>query len=443
MKGGQVLSEHPLPPGAELVVGRSDGCDVTIADGSVSRLHARLVGDGEGAYVEDLGSANGTFVDGTRARGRVRLADGQEVRVAQRAHAAPFVLRFQDDRPPKVDEATETSELRERWARFVADGGDGDADGKMLPGLPPAPAPNEPLWRMGAPDAAPLMTVAVTDADRQPPAARAASDAVPPRAASVPTPPRTARPGMPRTTDAPPPPTTAAASPPAAAGAPRRKNWIWALAALALFGLVAVASLAAWWFLGSRRSHVDARPAASEAKTLVPTLAPQPPSPVRVQAAVAAAAATPAPPPGAEVLVVPTAAETTVTGVGAASSPAAISAHPLAGKWAARLENVFYPEDDYVIELRLDLQQRGGDVSGSGRITIEGKGMTFGVPATKVSGTLRRGPPPWAVSLRLPFGRPIGELQLEGTLDGDALAGTFRSSAAKQPGAWQAVRSQP
>jgi len=140
---------------------------------------------------------------------------------------------------------------------------------------------------------------------------------------------------------------------------------------------------------------------------------------------------------------VPTTTETTVTGVGAASSPAAISPHPIAGRWAARLENVFYPEDDYVIELRLDLQQRGGDVSGGGRITIEGKGMTFGVPAATVSGTIRRGPPPWAISLRLPFGRPIGELQLEGTLDGDALAGTFRSSAAKQPGAWQAVRSQP
>lgn len=441
MKGGQVLSEHPLPPGAELIVGRSEGCDVTIADGSVSRLHARLVGDGEGVYVEDLGSANGTFVDGTRARGRVRLADGQEVRVGQRAQAAPFVLRIQDDRQAKVDEATETRALRERWARFAADGGDGDADSELLPPLPPTPAPNEPLWRMGTPDAAPLMTVAVTDADRPPPA-RAASEAAPPRAANMPTPPRAARPATPRTTDAPPPPTTAAASPPLTAGAPRRKNWIWALAALALFGLVGVAALAAWWLVGSRRPHVEAPTTSSNAEAAVPKLAPRPP-PVPTQAAVAAAPAAPAPSPAPEVLVVPPATETTtVTAVGAASPPAANPAHPLAGKWAARLENVFYPEDDYVIELRLDLQQRGGEVGGGGRITIEGKAMTFGVPATTVSGTIRRGPPPWAVSLRLPFGRPIGELQLEGTLDGDALAGTFRSSAAKQPGAWQAVRSK-
>jgi len=83
LRGGQVLAEHPLPPGSELVLGRSEGCDVTIADGSVSRLHARLVADAEGIYVEDLGSANGTFVDGERTRGRVRLSHGQQVRAAQ------------------------------------------------------------------------------------------------------------------------------------------------------------------------------------------------------------------------------------------------------------------------------------------------------------------------------------------------------------------------
>lgn len=427
MKGGQVLSEHPLPPGAELVVGRSEGCDVTIADGSVSRLHARLVADGEGVYVEDLGSANGTFVDGSRVRGRARLAGGQEVRVAQRANAAPFVLRVEDDRQPEVGEGTKTGELRERWANFAA-GGESDGDAELPPPSPPSPAPNQPLWRMGAPEGAPLHTVRVSDADRPSAPARAASDATPVRAAGA---------------VAGSPPTTAAASSPAAAATARRKSWIWALAGLAFLGVLAVAAVAAWWFVASRREHGDARPASIAAAGVIARVAVQPSSPAPTQAAVPVAA--PAPSPAAEVLVVPTEAEaTTVTRVGAeaASSPAAVSARPLAGTWTARLENVFYPEDDYVIELRLDLQQHGADVSGSGRITIEGKAMTFGVPATAVSGTVRRGPPPWAISMRLPFGRPIGELQLEGTLDGDALAGTFRSSAAKQPGAWHAVRSQ-
>ncbi len=395
MKGGQVLSEHPLPPGAELVVGRSDGCDVTIADGSVSRLHARLVGDGEGVYVEDLGSANGTFVDGTRARGRVRLADGQEVRAAQRAHAAPFVLRFQEERE--------------------------------LPSPPaPSPAPNQPLWRMTSPDEVPAFTVPVTESPRPAPPEPEPADDEPLLYAPV----------------AVPPFATGGASPPTAASAVRsRRSWLWGLLGLGLLVALGLASLAAWRFLHLLPRGEETRPVPSVAAATAPPPASPTTAPASTRSMVPAAAT--APSPATEVLVVPDGQPTTEVSASAASSPAAIAAHPLAGKWAARLENVFYPEDDYVIELRLDLQQRGGEVSGSSRIDIEGKAMTFGVPATTVSGTIRRGASPWAVSLRLPFGRPIGELQLEGTLDGDALAGTFRSSAAKQPGAWQAVRSQP
>ncbi len=435
MKGGQVLSEHPLPPGAELVVGRSEGCDVTIADGSVSRLHARLVADGEGVYVEDLGSANGTFVDGTRVRGRARLDSGQEVRVAQRAQAAPFVLRVEDERQPQVDESTKTGQLRERWARFAA-AGDGDQDEELPPPVPIAPAPDQPLWRMGGAEPTPLVTVRVADADRpSPPVQRgAANDATAPPAASA------ARPRTPTAGPA----SSVGASPLTPASAKRpRTVWLWGLVALALLFIFGLVSLVAWRVFRLLPRDPEARPSLSMTAPPASKLS----SPAAAATTEGAAlAATPAPSPAAEVLVVPTeAATTTVTGVGteAASSPAAATGRPLAGKWAARLENVFYPEDDYVIELRLDLQQRGTDVSGSGRINIEGKAMTFGVPATTVSGTVRRGPPPWPVSLRLPFGRPIGELQLEGTLDGDALAGTFRSSAAKQPGAWHAVRAQP
>ena len=131
-----------------------------------------------------------------------------------------------------------------------------------------------------------------------------------------------------------------------------------------------------------------------------------------------------------------------VVDVGARPAPPASSRpNPLDGKWAARLENVFYPEGDYVVELLLDLRQRGALVTGNGQVRIENRSMTFGVPAATANGTVEAGGPPSPVRLHIAFGRPIGELQLEGTLDGDALAGTFRSSAAKQPGAWHAVRA--
>jgi len=53
-------------------------------DDEVSRYHAIVrVRDG-GADITDLGSTNGTFVDGRRLRGRVALIDGSVVRVSGR-----------------------------------------------------------------------------------------------------------------------------------------------------------------------------------------------------------------------------------------------------------------------------------------------------------------------------------------------------------------------
>jgi DNA-binding winged helix-turn-helix (wHTH) protein len=70
----------PLAAG-ETLVGRDPGCTLTIPSGLVSREHARIVVDGERVTLLDLGSKNGTLVDGRRAAGEVPLADGDEVRI--------------------------------------------------------------------------------------------------------------------------------------------------------------------------------------------------------------------------------------------------------------------------------------------------------------------------------------------------------------------------
>jgi hypothetical protein len=61
------------------LVGRDPGCDVVLADGSVSRRHARIERRGAVWYLVDLGSANGTFVNGARVS-EAALSGGAEVR---------------------------------------------------------------------------------------------------------------------------------------------------------------------------------------------------------------------------------------------------------------------------------------------------------------------------------------------------------------------------
>jgi pyruvate/2-oxoglutarate dehydrogenase complex dihydrolipoamide acyltransferase (E2) component len=68
--------EHTLD--ADVVIGR-EGCDVVLADPEVSRRHAALRMTGQGPAVEDLGSSNGTFVNGERIAGIMVLSDGDVV----------------------------------------------------------------------------------------------------------------------------------------------------------------------------------------------------------------------------------------------------------------------------------------------------------------------------------------------------------------------------
>lgn len=67
--------------GSRMVIGRSPDCDVVLASESVSRQHAELVAHGSGWSVRDLGSRNGTGVNGTRVHGERALAAGDVVQI--------------------------------------------------------------------------------------------------------------------------------------------------------------------------------------------------------------------------------------------------------------------------------------------------------------------------------------------------------------------------
>jgi pSer/pThr/pTyr-binding forkhead associated (FHA) protein/tetratricopeptide (TPR) repeat protein len=57
----------------QLTVGRAEGNDLILAEGGVSRKHARFFLEGDDVMVEDLGSANGTIVNGERIDGPTKL----------------------------------------------------------------------------------------------------------------------------------------------------------------------------------------------------------------------------------------------------------------------------------------------------------------------------------------------------------------------------------
>lgn len=76
-------SEHPLNS-APLTAGRSSENDLELAnDGFASAQHARFQPRRDGVWVEDVGSTNGTFVNGSRLTRPRKLAPGDVVRIGE------------------------------------------------------------------------------------------------------------------------------------------------------------------------------------------------------------------------------------------------------------------------------------------------------------------------------------------------------------------------
>lgn len=72
------LDQDVVLRGDRMVIGRLASCDVCLADANTSRQHAAFVREGRGWAIEDLGSTNGTLVNGA-AVDRMRLRDGDVI----------------------------------------------------------------------------------------------------------------------------------------------------------------------------------------------------------------------------------------------------------------------------------------------------------------------------------------------------------------------------
>ena len=66
-----------VPLRGRLVIGRGSDCDLVLDEPEMSRRHAVIENSGDGVFLRDLGSSNGTFVNGVQVRNAVLHPDDQ------------------------------------------------------------------------------------------------------------------------------------------------------------------------------------------------------------------------------------------------------------------------------------------------------------------------------------------------------------------------------
>ncbi len=97
--GGPGASPAPFffPPGRgdRFTIGRTRDCDLCLTDLSVSRLHAELVRGHDGWLLNDLGSHNGTRLNGWLVRETVSVRAGDRLEFG----SAAFVVQEDPDEP--------------------------------------------------------------------------------------------------------------------------------------------------------------------------------------------------------------------------------------------------------------------------------------------------------------------------------------------------------
>ena len=84
-----VMRSGPIPGSSfylektEVTLGRDLANDIPVPDQEISRRHARFVVRTDGVYIEDLGSTNGTFLNGVRISSPQRLNNGDLITLAE------------------------------------------------------------------------------------------------------------------------------------------------------------------------------------------------------------------------------------------------------------------------------------------------------------------------------------------------------------------------
>lgn len=132
----------PLEAG-QLTIGRDPGNAIVIADAEVSRKHARLTLQKDGYLLEDLGSTNGTFVNGQRLSGPYKLQNGDLIALGEQV-----VLAYESTVPDPA--ATVVSPKSAGHAPAAK-----PTPARPIPAPPPSAAPVRPVSAPPPPAAVP------------------------------------------------------------------------------------------------------------------------------------------------------------------------------------------------------------------------------------------------------------------------------------------------
>jgi pSer/pThr/pTyr-binding forkhead associated (FHA) protein len=125
--------------GGPVTVGRGRDADLVLADELVSRGHARVTPEGSGAVVEDLGSRNGTFVNGEAIHGPTRLQPGDQLQLGVTLVELRSARQIAE-RPSAVHPVPPPLAAPARLPDYL----DGAADTDDGAGSPAAPSPATP-----------------------------------------------------------------------------------------------------------------------------------------------------------------------------------------------------------------------------------------------------------------------------------------------------------
>jgi len=109
---------HPLPASGAVVIGRSESADLRLDDAQVSRLHAKLALDDGRIAITDLGSHQGTFVNGVPLCGERALQPGDRIRL----HRTELELHAAPQRLTPIEPAAFRRRVAHEVARAINDG---------------------------------------------------------------------------------------------------------------------------------------------------------------------------------------------------------------------------------------------------------------------------------------------------------------------------------